>query len=301
MRPHVTHPALRVPFRCGVKRLFLVGILLTQAACSSTTFFYNRLDTIINWYVDDYVTLTKDQRADFDRRLATLLDWHRREELPRYTALLTQFEMGLDPTLEATTVEYLFTELSNAADRLEVRTLDLMIEFGETLSPEQRLEFMAELQREQEEQRETLLERTDAEYQDDARERLSDNLARFMGRLSADQKTGIEEHVQAYRRFDGPWLDDRARWIAQLDAILTQGDPDWPVQVRAVLAGRESARSADYIRVYENNSRVSRAVFRDVINLRSAKQDQRLRRKINDYRDDFVVLTEQADKRSVKQ
>jgi len=292
---------LRVAFRCGVKRLLLTGLLLTQVACSSTTFFYNRLDTIINWYVDDYVTLTKDQRADFDRRLAGLLDWHRREELPRYTALLTQFEMGLDPTLEKATVEHLFTALSEAADRLEVRTLDLMIEFGKTLSPEQRLEFMAELQREQEEQRETLLGRTDAEYQDDARERLSDNLARFMGRLSEDQKAGIEEHVQAYQRFDGPWLDDRERWTAQLHAILRQENPDWPAQVRRVLAGREKARSADYIRVYENNSRVSRAVFRDVINLRSAKQDRRLRRKINDYRDDFVLLTEQADQRSVKQ
>ena len=292
---------MRVAFRCGVKRLLLTGLLLTQVACSSTTFFYNRLDTIINWYVDDYVTLTKDQRADFDRRLAGLLDWHRREELPRYTALLTQFEMGLDPTLEKATVEHLFTALSEAADRLEVRTLDLMIEFGKTLSPEQRLEFMAELQREQEEQRETLLGRTDAEYQDDARERLSDNLARFMGRLSEDQKAGIEEHVQAYQRFDGPWLDDRERWTAQLHAILRQENPDWPAQVRRVLAGREKARSADYIRVYENNSRVSRAVFRDVINLRSAKQDRRLRRKINDYRDDFVLLTEQADQRSVKQ
>ena len=69
--------------RCGVRRLALAALLLTQVGCSSTSFFYNRLDTLINWYVDDYVTLTRDQRAEFENQLNELLTWHRREELPR--------------------------------------------------------------------------------------------------------------------------------------------------------------------------------------------------------------------------
>ena len=292
---------LRAPWPCGVRRLALVALLLIQAGCSSTTFFYNRLDTLINWYVDDYVTLTPEQRTEFDQQLDALLDWHRREELPRYAALLAGFENDLDPELNEAAVERLFVALSEAADRLEIRTLDLMINFGVALTPEQRLEFMAGLQREQDEQREALLTRTDAEYRDDVRERLADNLARFLGRLTQEQKALIADQVLEYRRLDGPWLADRDQWLMQLEAIIVQDDPDWSAQVWAVLEGREASRSADYRLVFDNNSRVSRDVFRDVINQRTAKQDQRLRRKVNDYREDFVALTAQADKRSIKQ
>ena len=287
--------------RCGVRRLAFAALLLIQVGCSSTSFFYNRLDTLINWYVDDYVTLTRDQRAEFDNQLNELLTWHRREELPRYADLLTQFENDLDPELEPEAVERLFQALSDAADRLEIRSLDLMVGYGASLSQEQRLEFMDGMQREQGEQREEMLSRSDQQYLDDVRERFADNLARFMGRLTPEQKALIDQRIAGYRRLDGPWLDDREQWLAQLQLIVAEDAPDWPAQVWAVLEGREANRSSDYRDVFDNNSRISRDVFREVINQRTAKQDKRLRRKINGYRGDFIALAAQADQGSVKQ
>lgn len=287
--------------KCGVSRLALLALLLIQVGCSSTSFFYNRLDTLINWYVDDYVTLTRDQRAEFDNQLNELLAWHRREELPRYADLLTEFENNLDPQLEPEDVERLFQALSDAADRLELQSLDLMVGYGASLSLEQRLEFMDGMQREQVEQREEMLSRSDQQYQEDVRERFADNLARFMGRLTPEQKTLIDERISEYRRLDGPWLDDRDQWLVQLQAIVAEDAPDWPAQVWAVLDDREANRSSDYRAVFDNNSRISRDVFREVINQRTAKQDKRLRRKINGYRGDFIALAAQADQGSVKQ
>ena len=63
-------------------------IVLTLSSCSATQFIYNRVDILVRWYLDDYVSLDREQQARFDGRLEALLDWHRREELPAYVVLL---------------------------------------------------------------------------------------------------------------------------------------------------------------------------------------------------------------------
>ena len=285
---------LKVRYPCGAKGVFVLVMLLTITACSGTRFFYNRIDTLIDWYVDDYVTLNSEQSADFQDRIDRLLAWHRREELPSYTRLLTDFERNLDPSLDAATVEALFLELSDAADRLEDRILDLMVDFGTTLSLEQRQEFMLALEDEQEEQRERLLSRSDEAYQDNAQEQFADNLSKFLGRLTDQQKDILVLRTRDYQRFDGVWIEDRARWTAELTDVIARDTASWPSEVHGVLARREAARSLEYVAVYAQNSALSQAIFTEVINLRTPKQDRRLRRKIDDYREDFTALVAQA-------
>ena len=285
---------LKVRYPCGAKGVLVLVMLLTITACSGTRFFYNRLDTLIDWYVDDYVTLDREQSADFQGRIDQLLDWHRREELPSYAQLLTNFERSLDPSLDAEAVKTLFAELSAAADRLEVRILDLMIDFGATLTLAQRQEFMLALEDEQDEQRERLLSRSDEAYRKNVEEQFADNLSKFLGRLTESQKETLALYTRDYQRFDGVWIEDRARWTAELTDVIARDTPSWPSEVHGVLARREAARSPEYVAVYTHNSALSQAIFTEVINLRTPKQDRRLRRKIDDYREDFTALVAQA-------
>ena len=286
---------LKARFLCGAKCVLVLVMLLTLTACSGTRFFYNKLDTLIDWYVDDYVTLSREQSADFQNRVDQLLEWHRREELPAYTQLLTDFERSLDASLNEQSVATLFDELSVAADRLEVRILDLMIEFGATLSLAQREEFMLALEEEQEEQRERLLSRSDEAYRDNVQEQFTDNLSRFLGRLTDQQKETLALHTRDYQRFDDAWIADRARWTKELAAVIASNTTDWPSEVQGILAGREAARSPEYVAVYAHNRALSQTVFTEVINQRTPKQDRRLRRKINNYRDDFIALAAEAE------
>ena len=286
---------LKARFLCGAKCALVLVMLLTLTACSGTRFFYNKLDTLIDWYVDDYVTLSREQSADFQNRVDQLLEWHRREELPAYTQLLTDFERSLDPSLDEQSVATLFDELSVAADRLEVRILDLMIEFGATLSLAQREEFMLALEEEQEEQRERLLSRSDEAYRDNVQEQFTDNLSRFLGRLTDQQKETLALHTRDYQRFDDAWIADRARWTKELAAVIASNTTDWPSEVQGILAGREAARSPEYVAVYAHNRALSQTVFTQVINQRTPKQDRRLRRKIGNYRDDFIALAAEAE------
>lgn len=79
-----------------MRRLAILGLmLLCLAACSSTRFAYRHADWFINWSLDDYVALNKEQQAVFDTALDDWLNWHCTTELPRYQSYLQDLSAAL--------------------------------------------------------------------------------------------------------------------------------------------------------------------------------------------------------------
>jgi len=76
---------------------FATTILFT--ACSSNKLAYNNLDRIIPWYVDDYVSLNKDQKQLLRTFLNEKLSWHRKTQLPQYVQILNAISLDLDKPL----------------------------------------------------------------------------------------------------------------------------------------------------------------------------------------------------------
>lgn len=281
---------LILPF--GARRLLILGVLLCLSGCSSTTFLYNRLDTLIGWYVLDYVSLSRDQRNDFNRRVDALLDWHRAEELPAYVVWLTEFEDSLDEDLTEVELDELVDQLEEAANRLQAQVLDLLINFGATLSHEQRIEFVLTLQKDQAELEKKYLARTDDAYYQDIQKQFQKNLGRFLGTLTDSQERAIEERSAEYQRLDFLWVEDRGRWVSQLERVLQVNDPDWPDQARGIYLKRRDNRDSAYEQAFARNTTISREIILSVLNQRTSKQDLRLRREIGKYRTDFEALIE---------
>ena len=91
------HAASRLPAPGPVlailRRLLKASLLLLAAAsfagCSGARLAYNNADTVVRWMADDYFALQGPQEEDFEARLARFHAWHRSEELPRYSVLMT--------------------------------------------------------------------------------------------------------------------------------------------------------------------------------------------------------------------
>lgn len=52
--------------------------------------YYPNLDWLIPWYVDDYISLDRDQQSALGERLGRLLDWHCRTQLSEYAVFLRE-------------------------------------------------------------------------------------------------------------------------------------------------------------------------------------------------------------------
>lgn len=275
------------------RRLATVLLVLLLSACSSTTFFYNRLDFLIPWYMGRYVDLDREQTVFLDGQLAPFLSWHRNEELPRYLELLDQAEQMLDGPVTADDVARLSLAAEEAWLRVEQRGLEWMIELGAQLSEEQMAEFIDELRERQLKYEKKYLTRSDQEYREDALDNLRDSLQDYLGRLEPSQRDAAELNVARLIRSDSVWLEERARWIERLDTIL-QREPGWQQRLREAIRTRDESVSEAYTQTYNHNLAVINEAVADTLNTRTDKQDRRLRREIDNLRDDLGVLIEQG-------
>ncbi len=278
----------------ATRRALIGGMLLvaTLSGCSATQFIYNRVDILIRWYLDDYVTLDRDQQARFNTRLDALLEWHRLEELPQYVVLLDDALTILDDGVPLESTRAMAARIESAAIRLQDPFLELLLNTGEDLSPVQRTGFIEVLLAKQEELEADRLARDDAEYRDDLGRRFDKQLSRYLGPLTDEQVSRLEQGVAAMTRLDHFWLQDRRVWIAALSEILLGDEPDWADQVRALIAGRDEALLPDYREGIDHNGEVILQLSRDVLLLRSDEQDKKLRARLTALRDDLAALSD---------
>lgn len=281
--------------RPSVTRWALLGCLLIVAilnGCSATQVIYNRADILIRWYLDDYVTLDRDQQARFDERLDALLEWHRQEELPEYVLLLDDALVILDTDVSLAATRSMAEGIESAAIRLQDRFLELLLSTGENLTSAQRADFIEALLAKQEAFETDRLARSDAEYRDDLGQRFDKQLGRYLGRLTDEQARRLQEGVADMTRLDHFWLQDRRVWILALSNILLADEPDWADQVRALIAGRDEALLPDYREGIEHNGEVILQLSRDVLLMRTEKQDKKLRARLIALRDDLAALSD---------
>ena len=72
--------------------VLILVLVLGLVGCSSTKMAYRYADWGIVWWVEDYVTLTADQKQQLNSDIDQLRQWHCSAELPRYQAWLDELE-----------------------------------------------------------------------------------------------------------------------------------------------------------------------------------------------------------------
>ena len=274
-------------------KFYLLLALLFIGGCSSTTFVYNRLDFLLPWYLDDYVELDRAQETFLDAQLQPFLAWHRSEELPRYTQILDDITRRLDGPLTGQDVAAISLEFEQAWLRLEGRSLEWLLALGERLTEDQVQQFLDELWKKQEKYQEKYLERSDREYREDSYDSLVDSVQDYLGRLNKSQKQLLETASGELLRSDATWLRERAAWLQRL-GVMMRREPGWQQAIRDAVQQRSETVSVDYVELYEHNLAVIHSALAQVLNSRSEKQDQRLRKKLTNLREDLQILVAQA-------
>ena len=278
--------------RVGTVRL-VAGLLALAllVGCSANRFLYNRADTFVRWAVDDYVDFTSEQQQRFDDNLDVLLDWHRRAELPQYRDFIFLSIAALDDGVTIDEAIVISEAIEQAVNRLQAEFIELLLLTGEDLSEQQILDFLAELDRQQQEFAEERLVRDEETYAADAAKSLEGLAKRLLGRLDEAQQSLIASRSKELTRIDRLWYDDRTVWGATLRTILETRAPDWQSDVRALSEARSSARTPAYVAGIDHNGDVILELLVDIINGRTERQDRKMRRFLDGLIADIDALT----------
>ena len=279
----------RASFSRFLSALLVFAFVL--AGCSANRFLYNRADTFVRWTIDDYVDLTSEQQKQFDADLDGLLEWHRRDELPLYRDFIVSSLDALEGGVTIDEAILISGGIDEAANRLQVKLVDLLLGSAEGLTDGQIRDFLDELDRQQEEYAQERLIRDNIEYADDAADSLRRLGKRLLGRLNDDQKALIQSRSTELMRIDRLWHEDRSAWGAKLGTILESRLPGWQTEVRVLGDTRSEARTPAYVAGIEHNGDVILGLLVEVINGRTDRQDRRMRGFLDDLIADIDALT----------
>ena len=272
-----------------MKNLLTPLVIACVLAGCTTSFVYNHLDSLITWYVDDYVDLTSAQKQQLKYELQPALNWHRQEELQKNIELLETIRSDVEQQVEVETVAIWTEELLQSFRRIQLNLVNAALEFGNTLSDEQMQEFITSVREKQTERKKEYLSRTDEEYIEDSYERLEDRLSGYLGRLNEQQELELQQAVTRLQRLDKIWLADRDNWLNRM-APLLQREPGWQSEIRMMFAERETYRSEEYRRVFGHNLDVINQAITRILNLRNDKQQRILVAELDDFRTELQTL-----------
>ncbi|MEC4087177.1 hypothetical protein CWC22_012040 [Pseudoalteromonas rubra] len=275
-----------------MRKFFLVLALLTMTGCS-TKFIYKNADWLSYWYLDDYISLTDEQEAQFDERLLVWLDWHKSQELTRYAEQLTMLKSDIENdkiTLER--IGYHRTQMLEHWHRLRNKVVPDLVEMAPMLSEEQASELFDEIAEGEAERAEKRAKRSEQKkYKRWLKER-NKNLKRWIGRLSAEQESRIEQLYGQLVSTSDLWSDYRAHYQAELRALFAQperGDA-FKARLSELLMAPEVFRSEQLNLANEQNSKANHQYLLDVYQSLSDKQKKRLISELEELIEDIQSL-----------
>ncbi len=264
-------------------------LCLSLISGCTTSFVYNRLDSLITWYVDDYVDLTSTQQSLLQQELQPALQWHRQEELQKNIALLDTMLSDVSKPVKVDEVAAWTDELMQSFRRVQLNMVDVALKFSSSLSDEQMQEFIDNVWDKHEERKDEYLSRTNEEYIEDSYDSLEGRLSEYLGRLSDEQQALLQQAAGSLQRLDYAWLEDRDDWLKRIQPYL-QRSPGWQDEIRQLFADRESYRSETYQQVFAHNLAIVNQAVTDVLNMRDDRQQKILLAELSEFKSEIQNL-----------
>lgn len=275
----------------------LLVLLLT--GCTSG-FVYNRLDTLVAWYLEGLVTLTKSQRAELRQWLGETLDWHRESELQRYAAFLKELsERALQPASRSA--------FEQAEQQFRTFTADL----ARKSAPEAAALLMALSDQQLEELAKNLDEKA-AERLAEERELLEENawherrakqiskqFRRWVGRPQPHQLELIRQTAGELQPSYPEWLASQRAWRSALRESMSKRHED-PRSARqeltVLLASPERYWTEAYKSKLAHNRERTMALLLALDESLSSEQRRHLRQRMLEFAEQLEALAAADEK-----
>ena len=175
-------------------------MLAVVVACSNVQLGYNWGDTIALYYLDSYLDLNAEQEQQVAKGLQQLLAWHRKNELPGYSAELMALQQSVGNELDVQQLLETNEFVRRSLERTALQAVPMLAELILSLKPAQLTHL---------------------------REQLAEDNARYR-----EESLAIDGEQQQQQRYQ-LLLEQLQPWLGQLDhqqlALLRLSNSHWPV------------------------------------------------------------------------
>ncbi len=277
--------------RCAIV-LILVTVLLVSA-CSSTRMAYRYADWGIVWWVEDYITLTDNQKTELSQSIDSFRQWHCSSELPRYADWLSNLESDLsNPPLNDQDMARWQSEIFLALDRLMVEVTPIATALLTTLTDEQIDELTRNMAANQAEKEQEFLDPDPAISEQQREQRIVERVEHWLGDLNDEQKVTIAAWNQTRGNQTDIWLDGRARWQqALLEVLEERRSEGFDAAMERLIRDNAEIRGERYQAMVAQIKPELASLMSDLLTQSKPRQRSHLTAELADLRQDFQALS----------
>ncbi|MCO7224844.1 DUF6279 family lipoprotein [Pleionea sp. CnH1-48] len=277
-------------------RVLIILLLSLGLSGCGISFWYNNLDWIASWYIDDYVELTDEQEGQLELLINSKVRWHRQEQLPQYVSWLRQVYADIEN--ETLPDQWLHHEQQMETFYLSLVhniSSDMIGMLGE-LNEEQISELEANLIDREKDWIEEYVDLDEQQQIKKRRKQIRKSVKGWIGRLTSSQEKLIDEWSRAVTPTAKFRSEYRQQWresfIEQLRQPSTEASQ---AQLKRLIETPRHLRSAEYEKAFEENSDIARDYTFKLLTMLTKKQKRRLLSEIEDYIEVFEELMEEGD------
>jgi len=202
------------------RTMLLVVLMVAIAGCSSIRFTYNHGDTLVYWWLNNYLDLDSDQSGFVKKDIDNLFQWHRKTQLKDYTQLLANGQRQLANQMTHADLAANFRDIKARTELLAYKALPELADLARTVRPEQIVQMEKKFAKNNVDFRKKFMH-GDIEEQQKARFKKSmEQFDLWFGRFSAEQEAVLRKASDARLLDNTIWLDERVRRQKRIIAVL---------------------------------------------------------------------------------
>jgi hypothetical protein len=279
-----------------LKLALLLLLPVSLAGCSGARLAYNNADTVVRWMANDYFALEGVQEENFKARVARFHDWHRGEELPRYSILLTSAADKLADGLTAAELQWAWESVMVRYRRMAAHAAPDLAEVLVTLTPAQFGRLEEKFAESGAEYAKKYLKGTQTEQRERRDKRNLELMREWFGDLSDAQEAQLKASSARLPLVYALRLQNRQRRQQEFVALLKayRSPAELEPRLRAWLTEWEEGASPEYRRLSaQYRERYMQMLLQLDRSLTSAQRAHAVER-LRDYAGIFNTLAEQS-------
>lgn len=282
-------------------RLFLLGIALLLAACSSLQLAYNHGDTLLYWWLDGYVDLENDQKPWVRQDIDEFFQWHRKTQLRDYVQVLQTARRQLQGTPTEADLLGDYEDIRERTHLLLLKALPQLAELARSLRPQQIDQVEKKFASNNDTFRHKNMKGDRARQLAFRYDKAMDQFELWFGNFSREQEAAIRLASDARPLDNALWLDQRMRRQRAILTLLRQVQRDKLGQeatmslIRTLIddsfARRDQSDRRDFFEVYDQGTA---QLVLTVVQLATPAQKAHALKRMQGWIDDCNTLAAQA-------
>ena len=267
-------------------RFKLIALLLTIVflqGCSSK-FAYNNADWLAQWYIDDYLDLSREQNRNLDVELESVLEWHRETQLLHYRQQLVELSNDLDtlPISEPVWHKH-FSQITDHWHRMRRELSTRSAKLAPQLNQYQVNYLFAKLEESNKERLDDFNEKTVEEYRSDRFEKLLETIENYLGSVSRQQESYVKEFVDQATITEQEWFDSNVKLQAAMkNVFVSNTNEELTSELFKIMVDPDQFKSDTLLDAYPHNRQLLVSMLQKITTSLDDDQVSYFKGEIND-------------------